>query len=264
MPISALAVHQLRDHVAFGSRAPARLARERQAHPATIQPFVLLCVRRDRSPDREAGGVVAPAYGWRPRSSACGRCAPTCSRDRPRPGAVRGPVRRRAPGRGGPRRRPRRLGRPARGAGDRRRARSHAPRRLAAGRGRWTPHREASPRPRPRPARRPPRGPPSRLCLVPTSAGITGSRAPPRALSPGCLHHRRGTSRLASAVPMSNTRTEPVDVDNINKHCRRRCSPRTTRSPRDKGISPSIRSVHCPARAYRKPDQAPAPWPLMA
>jgi hypothetical protein len=44
MPISALAVHQLRYYVAFGSRAPEHLARDGHAYLSTIEPFVLLCV----------------------------------------------------------------------------------------------------------------------------------------------------------------------------------------------------------------------------
>ncbi len=44
MPISALAVHQLRYYVAFGSRAPAHLARDGHAYLSTIEPFALLCV----------------------------------------------------------------------------------------------------------------------------------------------------------------------------------------------------------------------------
>jgi hypothetical protein len=44
MPLCALAVHQGRYYLAFGSHAGARLAREGHAYLMTIEPFVLLAV----------------------------------------------------------------------------------------------------------------------------------------------------------------------------------------------------------------------------
>ena len=60
MPICALAVHQIRYYVAFGSGASAHLARDGHAYLADVEPFALLCVAL------AIGGLIGRlAASWR-------------------------------------------------------------------------------------------------------------------------------------------------------------------------------------------------------
>ena len=135
---------------------------------------------RDRSPGRAAGSVVAPSRHRlgatvRPR---VGGLRADAVRDLLRPGAVRGPVRRRSPGRGGRRPRPRRLDRRCP-----RRWRS-APRSLSrsASPSGWSRLSDASPRGVARP---PPRCSPAPPVAVSTGASPRWPGSPDPARRPG-------------------------------------------------------------------------------
>ncbi len=162
MPVCALAVHQLRYYLAFGVHAHARLTRDGHAYLGTIEPLVLVAAAL------AAGlllGECARAWqrrrhrgpGARRRAAAASRiwaaCAVALLADLLRPGADRGRVRGRPPGRTGRDRRPRRMDRRAGRDRDRGRTRSDpADRRGARGARRGRPPRSAAPDRRNRPS----------------------------------------------------------------------------------------------------------------